>query len=779
MNSSPEALLLSYQVAQSVRDLIFHNPGEINIRNIQRLSELLAFDTFTDKIDRIERLTIAGKCVLIDIDFLGNDIDNVHFTIAKTLNNLEMQMDSDDPESVARQFLGNIKDYFSFSGERNSPRDILFNCLTAEGGDLTKFCSSLQFLGLLDRLSILTPNLISAEKLDNSIFNYLKEFQFLLGFFSAAENKLEVGRIIDKLSAFQGNDKKEFSEKLKQTICGIYDVLNGYTNFGQVINNLNGDNIGIFIKYWQDKRLISYEPEIKQSITGDTEDSKICLQNALQQFEKNQNVNKTIEGAKYVKLTCDYHYQNSLPSLYKLARQNSELLSKKQDTNSNSSGLDLENSEFVDYLNYVSSINLPFHELHNLKTLESQCCLSLKFLDHFYFPVATIREYFGSKAIYFEKESQLKSDELTLDSILKSLNGEDFLVFDVNFQIGKVPGLLNINENIKTVLHINYASESPLKKISKINIYDRSVRKKKTSSSSYLLGSNYLEDTLSEAKIDGSTNITRINEKAVLLDEPLMTQDSTIFLNVNSNKNDITMNVVSSADSDANEDSQKGNFYKGVESIFIELRSLSFIYSLLKSMLKGNDIIKPLNEKLSSSEKKFESVSKNNMFLTQNDPKRLQSVSRRRSYSNNNKSSAISKRSSLSQKSDLLKEFLALHKSSNAAENLSLTFERQSRKSNETTDQREVNYILKIITNHNIFPNLLNNKLSKTIQLDIYNGRVRSIYLFVESIGLDINTLNTEDESKFPDIFKKLQKLQEFLMITEDLYYFICLLLKS
>ncbi|ODV97340.1 hypothetical protein PACTADRAFT_49071 [Pachysolen tannophilus NRRL Y-2460] len=223
--------------------LLSIRPGKVSAENIKRISSYYGFETFAEDnlIDDstnnlINRLTIAGKIILIDIDF-GTSFN----TVLKVSLSLALNNSSGDNNNNTGKL--------SIVDKSLKPNcdDILFSNLDVgsfnkdgfdQSSQLAKFNANLKYLSNLDKLSI--------AKFD--LFNYLDNLSICL----------------KDIRDYQLNNGEEFlikndflnEKELEQ------DLNNGYIGIGKYMINIYS-RLGIFLKIWQDERFLINEDNDK------------------------------------------------------------------------------------------------------------------------------------------------------------------------------------------------------------------------------------------------------------------------------------------------------------------------------------------------------------------------------------------------------------------------------------------------------------------------------------------------------------------------------------
>ncbi|GMM38748.1 hypothetical protein DASC09_060870 [Saccharomycopsis crataegensis] len=468
--------LLSYQLTQSINHLM-QRPGQVTKPTIKRIAEFYGFDTFNEITEndqgiKVDRLTIAGSILLIDIDFLKQQQkqktlqDNDGDVIINDSTDAEIGKEIVDAVSLSlaskqkiKELLNNIKDHnntkaqmhrlmiqlknlysltYSGSCAPSSCNNVLYNCLKSpETKDLdheqvqynvvklNTFSDNLKYLAILDKLSVYSASEVSLQndRIFNSdgnssgnvvLFEYLDDLAFILSFLFSYESKILI-------SDLQKSSSTSFN--------GMLDILNGYSKFGKTIINLNDKELGIFIKYWEDNRLLKYkklqDAFVKQYKDGDGDNGMMSddkeFEKIIQFYETNfENDNKICnKGTKYIKIGIDYHFKNGLPQLQNLIRN--ETFKKIAETAAQSNFSNdawVTKSTILSNLNFISSLKIPYSSLLSSENPECQACLNLKFSKGIWVPTDLLGSYFGNFITY-------DSDNGNTGEFFENFKGED------------------------------------------------------------------------------------------------------------------------------------------------------------------------------------------------------------------------------------------------------------------------------------------------------------------------------------------------------------------
>ncbi|KAK6461792.1 mediator of RNA polymerase II transcription subunit 1-domain-containing protein [Scheffersomyces coipomensis] len=230
---------------------------KLSIELIQKLAQQLKLETFVDNLrytvetnnsiakdDKTQRLTIAGSYILIDIDFIDdNRVVDVSISFAnqaaeaiKSLeHNLHGRIKSNkiDNNGITQVIIESSLDLSEYNkltskDEKSMSEKILLHNLSSK--KLNQFPINLNYLSNIDRL---TSSSFDA-------FNVLEKLSSLLYVVSSIESE---GQLQDWL------------------------VQEGYKGrVGQVkVNDLETNQLGIFINFWKDYRYINHEYEVNHN----------------------------------------------------------------------------------------------------------------------------------------------------------------------------------------------------------------------------------------------------------------------------------------------------------------------------------------------------------------------------------------------------------------------------------------------------------------------------------------------------------------------------------
>ncbi|KAH3665875.1 hypothetical protein OGAPHI_004064 [Ogataea philodendri] len=221
-----------------ISEILLKRPGRVSVDGIKRLANIYGFETFTDtlavndqndlvfaypesrsttpvgkEVPQIERLSLSGKILLIDIDFQDGAVKNVGLSSAINIESID-----------ARSY-----DFVDGFGSFPKVGTILYENL--QSTTLDKFNKNLRLLGQLDRLSASAPF---------DLFNTFNLLTYNLLKACAAEKEHIADNSADILT--------------EKELAADYDV--GVRGVGKVLVN-QSDKIGLFLKFWQDNRFLA------------------------------------------------------------------------------------------------------------------------------------------------------------------------------------------------------------------------------------------------------------------------------------------------------------------------------------------------------------------------------------------------------------------------------------------------------------------------------------------------------------------------------------------
>lgn len=205
-----------HQTLTSIVKILKSSPGSVTVQNIQRLSNIYKFETFIEDInDKVKRLSIAGKILVIDIDFVelpGKNKDQTKFELKDV-----------------RLILANNNNSFKYVNTENG-ENILKNSLE-NYPNLGKFDKNLETLSIFDQFSHNDFDLFDYYMRIYETFQNLPNFQVKMNlndeFSIIVQNKYEISLLND--------DRLNLN-------------LSEYTNDNWVNKNQSINDIGIQVK---------------------------------------------------------------------------------------------------------------------------------------------------------------------------------------------------------------------------------------------------------------------------------------------------------------------------------------------------------------------------------------------------------------------------------------------------------------------------------------------------------------------------------------------------
>lgn len=413
--------VLSSQLSRSISELI-RRPGAVSVVNIKRLAELYGFESFTETLPgAIERLTIAGSILLIDMDFSNSAVVNVSLSLT-TDQKTKLSIDK---ASDTAKLVYYLKGAFSFT---NCSNEILLACLAPPvhpDGELrydvvklNDFSANLVHLADFNKHSIYDSK--GSSNVD--LFNYMSELSLLMSFFSTYQAKILLQNASDT--------------------CEVVDILSGYRRFGRVVVNLE-NRVGIFIKYWEDNRRIRYRSLHDSSDAGVAAGVKV--------FEK---LSKTPSSSSYyIQLGIRGHSENGLFQPKAILEGAYYQETEKQAVGLPKISLD---STVVSNVNFLSSIVLGPRYLTCVGNPEARACVNLKFLPAAWVPVDLVGELFLTHASYEEADVPESGPG---HEILGSFQRQQPASYCVRF------------DGYRTKCTLEYRVLSRLKRVSSINLH--------------------------------------------------------------------------------------------------------------------------------------------------------------------------------------------------------------------------------------------------------------------------------------------------------------------
>lgn len=129
-----------HQKLTSIVNILKASPGSVSVKNIQRLSNIYKFEAFIEKVENqsFERLSIAGKILVIDIDFIETPGKNKDQKAKFELKDVKL-------------ILANNNNGFKYHNTETD-ENILKNCLM-NYSNLSQFDKNLEILAILDQFS--------------------------------------------------------------------------------------------------------------------------------------------------------------------------------------------------------------------------------------------------------------------------------------------------------------------------------------------------------------------------------------------------------------------------------------------------------------------------------------------------------------------------------------------------------------------------------------------------------------------------------------------------
>lgn len=257
---------------------------KVSIELIQRLAQQLKLETFIDKLgytvetntatgstqDKTQRLSIAGSSILLDVDFIKDDIVvAVSMSLASnevsSSNYIKSETVEQDVKHVVLDVSKSPLTFLKAEGETSIAALILLNNLKQER--LNNFPVNLKYLANIDQLSSSSVNL----------FTYLEKVGLLLYGVSGYEgvsysegnfkNTEQFGGIESLGDGFFGENGK------KEATTDSWLLNEGLSNsVGKVkLNNIELGQVGLFLDFWTDCRYINHELEIRnQPVIGNS-----------------------------------------------------------------------------------------------------------------------------------------------------------------------------------------------------------------------------------------------------------------------------------------------------------------------------------------------------------------------------------------------------------------------------------------------------------------------------------------------------------------------------
>lgn len=277
-----------HQKLSSIVKILKSSPGSVTVQNIQRLSNIYKFETFIETInDKVKRLSIAGKILVMDIDFIELPSKN------KDQTRFEL--------NDVRLILANNNNSFKYVNTENG-ENILKNCLL-NYPDLSKFDETLETLSIFDQVSHDDFDLFDYYMKIYDTFHQIPEFDVKMNtndkFTIIVQDMFEVSLVNDErlnLSRIEYNG--EWNDK-KQKI----------------------NDVGLQVKFIGDDSIAITKNILLQNdlIFDDSKKKKLFDSNEV--FKSKKNSNLTFQGFQFLEsevLLISEVFSNDLPSLMKV-----------------------------------------------------------------------------------------------------------------------------------------------------------------------------------------------------------------------------------------------------------------------------------------------------------------------------------------------------------------------------------------------------------------------------------------------------------------------------
>lgn len=277
-----------HQKLSSIVKILKSSPGSVTVQNIQRLSNIYKFETFIETInDKVKRLSIAGKILVMDIDFIELPSKN------KDQTRFEL--------NDVRLILANNNNSFKYVNTENG-ENILKNCLL-NYPDLSKFDETLETLSIFDQVSHDDFDLFDYYMKIYDAFHQIPEFDVKMNtndkFTIIVQDMFEVSLVNDErlnLSRIEYNG--EWNDK-KQKI----------------------NDVGLQVKFIGDVSIAITKNILLQNdlIFDDSKKKKLFDSNEV--FKSKKNSNLTFQGFQFLEsevLLISEVFSNDLPSLMKV-----------------------------------------------------------------------------------------------------------------------------------------------------------------------------------------------------------------------------------------------------------------------------------------------------------------------------------------------------------------------------------------------------------------------------------------------------------------------------
>ncbi|CAM9015789.1 unnamed protein product [Wickerhamomyces anomalus] len=277
-----------HQKLSSIVKILKSSPGSVTVQNIQRLSNIHKFETFIETInDKVKRLSIAGKILVMDIDFIELPSKN------KDQTRFEL--------NDVRLILANNNNSFKYVNTENG-ENILKNCLL-NYPDLSKFDETLETLSIFDQVSHDDFDLFDYYMKIYDAFHQIPEFDVKMNtndkFTIIVQDMFEVSLVNDeRLNLSRVEYNGEWNDK-KQKI----------------------NDVGLQVKFIGDVSIAITKNILLQNdlIFDDSKKKKLFDSNEV--FKSKKNSNLTFQGFQFLEsevLLISEVFSNDLPSLMKV-----------------------------------------------------------------------------------------------------------------------------------------------------------------------------------------------------------------------------------------------------------------------------------------------------------------------------------------------------------------------------------------------------------------------------------------------------------------------------
>lgn len=277
-----------HQKLSSIVKILKSSPGSVTVQNIQRLSNIYKFETFIETInDKVKRLSIAGKILVMDIDFIELPSKN------KDQTRFEL--------NDVRLILANNNNSFKYVNTENG-ENILKNCLL-NYPDLSKFDETLETLSIFDQVSHDDFDLFDYYMKIYDAFHQIPEFDVKMN----TNDKFTI-IVQDMFGVSLVNDERLNLSRIEY---------NGeWNDKKQKIND-----VGLQVKFIGDVSIAITKNILLQNdlIFDDSKKKKLFDSNEV--FKSKKNSNLTFQGFQFLEsevLLISEVFSNDLPSLMKV-----------------------------------------------------------------------------------------------------------------------------------------------------------------------------------------------------------------------------------------------------------------------------------------------------------------------------------------------------------------------------------------------------------------------------------------------------------------------------